>query len=296
MRKLFIIIAIISIFAFIIYYIFSNFNLFFITKFVGATEYSPGDNGKVFIQLLRNGIYPIENASCFLTVYYPNNTYFLNNVKMNYFREGLYYYDFIAPNILGVYMTTIYCIMPTTIKKYYPLYYAAINGSASGELSYAFESDNYYLTLSSKPFAPPSHVVDFNFQFENVTAKKIEIFFKGVMVDSASDTAIKDGIIEFRIFNYCNNTWQILPNKGTYYTVYISNVIDFSSCYNPVLIKIYANHTSSFDIYLDELTVRSIDFEPQYINEIRGGGEIHVKIAKAEIVPESEPPKITILT
>jgi len=74
-----------------------------------GTEYVQGDDGRSFVQVLK-GSSVINNADCKLTVYYPNSTKFLDQVNMTSLGEnGLYYYDFTVPDILGVYMAVVYC-------------------------------------------------------------------------------------------------------------------------------------------------------------------------------------------
>jgi hypothetical protein len=83
-----------------------------------GTEYQVADNGKIFVQLLENSITPINNASCYLTVYYPNNTKWYDKTLMTYqpTSNALYYFDFTAPSTTGVYMTDVYCEYYTTTQ------------------------------------------------------------------------------------------------------------------------------------------------------------------------------------
>jgi hypothetical protein len=78
-----------------------------------GTDYQPNQNGTIWLQLLKN-YEPINNASCFLTAYYPNKNIFLNNVLLNYLinSDGIYYYDLVTPNQNGVYMLSASCYLP----------------------------------------------------------------------------------------------------------------------------------------------------------------------------------------
>lgn len=81
---------------------------------VHGTEYYGGEYAKVFLQLTSEG-QPINNASCFATIYYPNTTKFIDDVGMISLGEnGLYYINFFVPeDIYGIYMVSAYCYLPT---------------------------------------------------------------------------------------------------------------------------------------------------------------------------------------
>lgn len=78
-----------------------------------GTEYLVGDNGTVWLQLLRN-YQPINNASCYVDIYSPSKNLIFNNALMNYLinSDGLYYYDLVVPSYIGVYMISVSCYMP----------------------------------------------------------------------------------------------------------------------------------------------------------------------------------------
>jgi len=81
---------------------------------VFGTEYNPGQNGTVFIQLLDDQKHPINDAACYLTAYYPDKSNLYDDVLMTYLTnsDGLYYYDLIIPSQLGVYMLSAGCNIP----------------------------------------------------------------------------------------------------------------------------------------------------------------------------------------
>lgn len=79
---------------------------------VHGTEYNSGENGTIFVQILEDN-QGVSDAVCDLSVYYPNKTFFIDDT-MTYLNSsnGLYYYDFIVPNDLGVYMVESTCNVP----------------------------------------------------------------------------------------------------------------------------------------------------------------------------------------
>ena len=80
---------------------------------IRGTEYYGGEYGKIFLHLSDGG-HELNNGTCFITVYYPNTTKFIDNVGMTCLGEnGLYYINFFVPeNVFGVYMICAYCYIP----------------------------------------------------------------------------------------------------------------------------------------------------------------------------------------
>jgi len=78
---------------------------------VHGTEYYPLDVAKEFLQLLDGNSLPIGDADCFISIYYPNNTLWKYQQSMAYVDEGIYVYDVVAPEILGVFPVTSYCVI-----------------------------------------------------------------------------------------------------------------------------------------------------------------------------------------
>ena len=83
-----------------------------------GTDYQVGESGKIFVHASQNGE-SINDASCYLTVYYPDNSLFIDNQYMFFLEHGLYYYNFIVPNVLGIYMLHANCFY---FKENYPYY------------------------------------------------------------------------------------------------------------------------------------------------------------------------------
>jgi len=82
---------------------------------LSGTEYSVGDIGKVFLQLLDNNKAIINNASCYVKAFNPDISIYLNTTLMASTSEGFYYYDFNpVPLITGVYMISAFCDVPAT--------------------------------------------------------------------------------------------------------------------------------------------------------------------------------------
>ena len=92
-----------------------------------GTDYLPNDEGKLQAYL-KVGENPLENAVCYVSVLYPNMTYFIENQLMfdiaKPFFEGLYYYDFVVPFTTGVYPVNAYCFYDANIIRDYVISYS----------------------------------------------------------------------------------------------------------------------------------------------------------------------------
>jgi hypothetical protein len=224
------------------------------------TEYSPGSPGKVFVQVLDNYFTPVNNAICKLTVYYPNTTKFINNVTMLPFENGLYYWDFVAPNVQGVYMTTVSCTYPSDLIVLTPsetqLWYKDGVGISVKDLT------------TTIPI--PSGVSD-----------KGELIIYFTAIDSANPVTIQ-------INNTATNQWETL-GTATVNTPQLSFTIDLST-HNPVTVRMTAGKAFSVDLlnlyaYKNATTVQT---------NLRGGGEIHVEVKK--VVPDESTPEIRTIS
>lgn len=106
---------------------------------VHGTEYVPGDNGKMFLQFLDANYNPVNNSECFIQVWYPNDTIVpgLNYTIMshlNNLEEGIFYKNFIIPNVTGVYPASAKCFLPLTFNNIIVTNYT-LDGFETGNFS-----------------------------------------------------------------------------------------------------------------------------------------------------------------
>lgn len=83
-------------------------------KYVGATEYISGETGSIigqYLSIVAGNPTPVNDAQCNVTIYYPNETIFVNNGNATYISgsNGIYSYDFTVPDTLGVYIVDFVC-------------------------------------------------------------------------------------------------------------------------------------------------------------------------------------------
>lgn len=78
-------------------------------KFVSGTEYVPTDEGQVIVEL-RDRQYNSINATCYVSILYPNKTLFVNHQEMaDTASVGTQYYNFTVPTVSGVFEYSANC-------------------------------------------------------------------------------------------------------------------------------------------------------------------------------------------
>jgi len=225
----------------------------------GFTEYSPGSPGKVFVQVLDNYFSPVNNAVCRLTAYYPDGSYFVKNALMLPFENGLYYFDFVAPNVEGVYMVTVECVYPSNLEIITP------------QDSKLWYKDGSTVSSSSLIIQLP---------YINTTGNaELVLYFTAISAP-----------IEIYLNDTSSNKW-IYYDRATQYTPQKSIIFSLSN-HNPPAILI--NSTKSFN--LDMLNVYVYMNVTRIVSNLRGGGEIHVETKKVKTQPDEEIPYVNVVS
>lgn len=132
---------------------------------VGGTEYAPGDPATIFVQLKDAYGNAIENGACYLDIWYPANE---SNIHPYTVRDapmltalgddGMYYYDLVAPDQLGVYMLSAKCSYSYNWMWFYPenelLYYPVVGfmqgtWTGAGQVLNSFADGQYLKSVSA---------------------------------------------------------------------------------------------------------------------------------------------------
>ena len=257
--KLLIAISITILFSFLVW---QTYNFLYSPRIVfgakGFTEYSPGSPGKVFIQVLDNFFTPVNNAICRLTVYYPNTTKFINNVTMIPFENGLYYWDFVAPYVEGVYMTTVSCTYPSDLIVLTP-------------------SDSRFWYKDGTTVSGTS--ITATIPIPSGVSGNADLLIYFTVIDPANPVTIQ-------VNNTATNQWETL-GTATVNTPQLSFTIDLST-HNPVAVKL----TSAKSFSVDLLNLYAYQNATVVQTNLRGGGEIHVEVKKVAITPDENTPEI----
>jgi hypothetical protein len=263
---------------------------------LGGTEYQINDNGTVFLQLLDNNQQPVNNSICYLTMFSPDKTKILDGAMMTYLltSEGLYYYDFIVPNTVGVYMISARCFY------YYNITYItdikdSWTSSTAPTTNYG---NNTFFTVGKASSAILNSYIEFN--LSNISSiNDINEVWLYLYVSSQMSSPIVNIYHVTSSWNELNITWNNSPTTNSY--IYDSkktlsgwNVWNITS-----LTKSWINGTiQNYGIFLNaslstgtwnfssfSSRENSVELSPrllikyktlEQINDVRGDGEVHV--------------------
>jgi len=276
---------------------------------VSGTEYSPGDNGRTFIQLLDEYFQPINDAICLINVYYPNNSVWFEDASMLHLdnSDGLYYFDFIAPYVEGVYMLSARCFYSIYQTYDYADDYSITLGSVplfGGTVSDTWKDDENYHTIRESSSGEGGYGLDFYYEFDNVSIPEnytgMTVYWIGKWVDGS------ENVINY-IYNWCNSSWMEMDNEISSNTPMVSNYLDSSEWNISCLVssdgvtRVRFKDTDWTDSSRTNFQTDFIDVQIHYatyqqINNVRGGGEIHVAYEKAITEPSEETPTIGIIS
>lgn len=262
---------------------------------VGATEYEPFDAVKVFLQLTE-GEQPVNNALCYIDVYYPNNTKWQNNQVMVYLNgsNGLYFWTSIAPNVTGVYMIEVDChytyesfwVYEQGELDKYPVR-TLISGVFQGgdEINLNDYDDGLYTELYSA-IVGAYKVIDVYYDFnvseipENVT--------EAVVYWMGESNGVP--LMTMYYWNWTSSGWVQLPNSltlsgqagtepsgiGDILTNLIYTLNNDTIQNDTIRVRLYTKLSAFHSQYNNWLALRFVYPSTETVDEIRGGGELHI--------------------
>jgi len=270
---------------------------------VFGTEYSPGDEGRIFLQLLRDGE-PVNNSLCLVDIYWPNKTVFIREAPMFYLEgsKGLYYFDFLAPEQEGIYMLTVQCFYIVEKTFDYADDVTITTGTHIwGSYQDTWQDDGRYYIVREAGLT--SYGIDVRFYFYNISVPEnytgMTIYWSGKWTSDEEELTVQ-------AWDWCNDVWfDAFDNKVSIYTPTVSNFLSVDkynvSCLvsptGTVIVRFKdTNPTEKVKrgyFYTDYIDVQMNYLKMAQIEAIRGGGEIHVAYEKIE---PAENPKIIVIS
>lgn len=280
---------------------------------VSGTEYQVGDSAKAFIQLTV-GESPINDANCYATIFYPNNSIFIQNAPMIYLpsSNGNYYYPNTIANQTGVWILSAECkyifssfyFNDLSLKPYSDenAHIVSAFGILTGS-THDMErlDDSLYMKIEAGNIGTRTanitlayNITPFLTQinnFSNITS--IEILYFG---ESSSNP-----ILDISIWNYSGQRFDKLPNTLTYSVItsppsgvddFLSNSIAFSRNYvgndssvmfqeteinlsNEIIIRYGATKSTAFNVFHNYAVLKLSGVTGQ-IQDVKGSSEWHV--------------------
>jgi len=211
-----------------------------------GTEYTTNEDARVFVQVLSEQSTPVNDAVCSLNIYYPDLTKFVDSEAMIFFERGLYFYDFVTPNITGVYMLDVVCVYPNVKETIYPLESSAL---------FFLDGNTYTMTGSM------------NITFNTTLSTPFYAYFYAILdkPTTYADVYIQKG-----------NNWEYY-GRISYTKPTLSKLITNYTEYTPTFrVNVYGAGTPK--VYMDLANL--VIFQPSNVTltNLRGGGEVHVGI------------------
>ena len=185
---------------------------------IHGTEYTFGQTSKAWLQLINTSGNVVNNAVCYVDIYYPDQSEFIERAVMTSANhDGIYYYDFKLPDIEGVYPVIALCYYEAGTTPNYATDFTIINGTIdSGALSVTYIQDASYYTTSESPVGlgnPRRYLSELT--FNNATCSNISsLFLTGIGISWIGrwNSNIAGDYMTISIYNYTSATWISLPN------------------------------------------------------------------------------------
>jgi len=253
-----------------------------------GTDYNFNENATTFLQLQENGN-AINNAKCFLNIYYPSKTLFKTNEPMIYLTNssGIYYYDFVTPNITGVYIyeATCWYKVDNEIDKVVNDYKLLI-----GDLTGGTYSDTNFLDSvfhRHKEIETPAKL-DLIY---NISTINLPLLEGVIIINVTTSYRWTDNLenLQLYLFNYNDSTWKLLNTQLDYSTStktvmnyitfinnpknYISNNIDGKMALR--ITDSDPTDSSIKEFYFDYLNIK-ISYSEGSVYQTEGSSEAHI--------------------
>lgn len=271
---------------------------------VFGTEYEIYDSGTVFLQLKDNQGLPVNNGSCIMDVYYPNqpnitHSAFLMDAPLTYLNgsDGIYYYDLNIPNVTGVYMISASCSY--AFQKFdihppgssYSSKRSAISGSYLGDTLVLNDPSDYLYTYCGST-GGGTKACEANYTWD-ITPYGINTSqITSIYYNYLGETSTNGVLLTMYAWNYTSGSWVTLSNTMTFSGLaksgfptgindHLANSItdspqDFINSSGNIKVKLSGTLGTNFDEY-DNWVALSIQTESGVIIDVKGSGELHVE-------------------
>lgn len=259
---------------------------------LSGTEYQVGDAVKTFLQLSEDNI-PITNATCSVNIYYPNNTLWQTSQFLVFQNgsNGLYFWQGVAPNLTGVYMVDAVCQYFYGISWafaqdsiIYPIPTTTTGSLVGTGLALNSYQDGAEMTSTASGGKTDSYF-DFNTTGMNLTNTSSVLYWIGQSLGTQTPT------LSVQVYNWTSATWKLLPNSivlsGTGQSFatgqndqLLTNAFALGGMVNAttniIRIRVNSTGTATHSIFQNWLSIAFLNPSTQFLDNVRGGGEIHI--------------------
>jgi hypothetical protein len=255
---------------------------------VHGTEYTIGQTGKVWVQVLDVNKTAVNNATCLLDIYTPSNIRLVEKEPMSFLGDGVYYYNFIVPDQIGVYPSIVQCYYVTSTTASLASSGVVVTGTTtSGDYTSTHILDEVYWVVREASLGGKQRIQTL-MNFSNVSQPALQSNLN-IMWTGIWNAAPNTDSISVYIMNFTSGNWILLPNliddtggsDITYANSIATTNATASGFVKNGIVSILFNDTNGTDssatlfksdyVHVDVVA----QFSAQY-QQIIGSGEIHV--------------------
>jgi len=256
---------------------------------VHGTEYVIGELGKVWVQVLDENNVPVNNASCFTHIYTPDGLQFAEKVMMSFLEDGVYDYDFLVPQEVGVYATIVECYYVSSVSRHNATSGIIDIGTlASGDYTSTWIEDGTVWRVNEFNFGGGVRNFQIRMNFTNITQHESQTGLTVSWTGTWNSAPTTDSATVY-IMNFTSGQWIALSNKitdtGGNILTFVNTIVTTNSTANGILkngtVSILINDTNISDGttngFLSDYVYVGMEaqFSSQY-ERVIGSGEIHV--------------------
>lgn len=281
---------------------------------VKGTEYYTGDDGTLFLKLQDSQGNLVHNATCDVSIYYPNLAYqihppFIQQAQMSELnRTGLYYYDFVIPSVAGLYMADAQCSYYADHKKYYEEASVlrpnrtTLLGTYTGDSIVLNSISDWLYTQCDSVTSGGNKACDSYYDWSVDNSSTISNMYVNYLGESSSAPTLT-----FYYWNWTTGNWIGLPNTLLFHATagsgvpsgvdeYQSNPISdikgaINSSTKVVRIRTATLGGSTFKLFSNYLSIDASHLQ-SFTQNLKGSGEIHV----SSFTPDSLTGRFFIIT
>jgi hypothetical protein len=179
---------------------------------IHGTEYFVNETGKIFIQLTEDDV-PVNDASCKLDVYFPNNTKFINYETMAFLENGIYYITTPKLTTAGTYMISASCMFPSRFLTALATGSVIFDGSNyANDYTSTFSRDLIYHEILSNPSTANIKTRYFFLRPLDIASNSD---IESITVRWSGQHDVDGRTFNFYLFNYTSMTYNLIRSTTT---------------------------------------------------------------------------------
>lgn len=276
---------------------------------IHGTEYTYGQISKAWLQLLNSSGDHINSGVCYVDIYNPNMSQFIERATMsNSMHDGLYSYDVELPFAEGVYPVIALCYYIAGQTYNYATNITMINGTLdSGNINDTRISDGTYLLTTESPASlgnPRRYDSKMYFRESKICSNISESLLNGISIGWTGrwNSNLGTDVMTMSLWNYTSSSWYVMPNTITGVGTGVKTVTN-SLSFNNISAQGFVNGSGTNlilrfqDTTLADTVSSGFDYDYVYVacdqlayptwQSLRGSSEFHLSRSLNESINAS---------